>query len=163
LYAYAGNPEVYGQDGKLLPFPEEVLAHKAQNILQNKDREAKEAVVESEIETREDGTEIELRTNSSQENTSPGAADTKTPAEAVTDTVEKLADQSLHDDGAVDHDLQVKQLLAALAEDNPTEVRLQAIYLLADVKPDLVEKFLDDKDDLIRCEAERIVGILPEE
>jgi hypothetical protein len=85
--------------------------------------------------------------------------------EAVTDIeskIEMLAEQNLHDE-AVDPELRVKQLLATLAEDNPPEVRLQAIYLLADIDPNLVEGFLDDREDLIRYEAERIVGILPEE
>lgn len=80
----------------------------------------------------------------------------------VASTVEMLANQNTSDK-AVDPELQANQLLAALAENNPVDVRLQAIYLLADVAPDQVEKFLDDKEDIIRCEAERIVGILPKD
>jgi hypothetical protein len=48
-------------------------------------------------------------------------------------------------------------------ENNSLAVRLQAIYLLADIEPGLVENFLNDKDDLIRNEAERIAGILPQD
>jgi hypothetical protein len=77
-------------------------------------------------------------------------------------TVEMLAEQSTSDNPA-DTKSQIDRLLAALADSNPVDVRLEAIYLLADVAPDQAKKFLDDKEDVIRCEAERIAGIIPQD
>lgn len=141
------GPEAYGQNGELLPSPEDVLVRKAQSILENyKDRKAEGVIISEEV----------VGENQS------GTADTESPAEVVAGvaTVETLAEQSTSDNAA-DVKPQTDRLLAALAEGNPADVRLQAIYLLADVAPDQVKKFLNDKDDLVRCEAERIVGVLP--
>jgi len=161
------SPEVYGQNGEVLPSPEEVLARKAQSILRNyKDRKAEAVIISEEVVG--DDYETKLSEQSLKDDTGPDSANTGEHTETVatvTDvasTVEMLANQNTSDK-AVDSELQVNQLLAALAESNPVEVRLQAIYLLADVAPDLVGKFLDDKEDIIRCEAERIVGILPQD
>jgi hypothetical protein len=148
---YANNPEAQGQDGETLPDAKAVLERKAQDILKYyKDRTAKAEV----IETVTDGE------NGSQQQTSTTSTDT--PAATADDTVQSLAEQNLNSEN-IDHELQVKQILAALAESNPTEVRLQAMFMLADAEPDLVKNFLKDKDDLIRNEAERIVGILPQD
>jgi|GEM_PF-3389191 len=146
---YFNNPEVYGQNGELLPSPEKVLASKAQSILENyKDRNAKGVILSEEVVGE----------------TQSGPSDTESPAEVVTgvETVEMLAEQSTSDDAA-DVKSRTDRLLAALADDNPVDVRLQAIYLLADAAPDQVKKFLNDKEDVVRCEAERIVGILPQD
>ncbi|MFZ0034546.1 MAG: hypothetical protein WAK60_06115 [Sedimentisphaerales bacterium] len=135
---YDNNPEVHGQNGEILPFPEEVLARKAQDILRyHGDRKADADIIE------EDG----LAHTEASDETAPEVS-----------KAEKLTP-----DEAIDHDLQVKQLLAKLAEGNPTDVRLQAIYLLEDAAPKMVAKFLNDKDDVIRSEAERFAGILPKE
>jgi hypothetical protein len=150
-WVYLDNPEVYGQNGELLPSPEKVLASKAQSILENyKDRNAKGVIISEEVEGE----------------TQSGPSDTESPAEVVTgvETVEMLAEQSTSDtDNPADTKSQTDRLLAALADSNPVDVRLQAIYLLADVAPDQTKKFLNDKEDLIRCEAERIAGILPQD
>jgi hypothetical protein len=143
---YASNR---GQNGE----PEAILASKSQNNLKYyKDRTATAEVIE-ETESQADGSQVQLITNTQQ-----GSA-------VITDntenTIDSLAQQNL--DENVDHELQVQQLLAALAESNPPEVRLQAIYLLEDTEPGQVKNFLDDKNDLIRTEAERFVGILPQD
>jgi hypothetical protein len=159
--SYLNNPEVYGQKGQLLPSPEKVLASKAKSILENyKDRNA-EGVIISEEEVI-DGPETSGGQSS---NVSVGSdsADMTGPATVVADTgttVESLAEQSVSDNPA-DIKLQTARLLAALADSNPVDVRLQAIYLLADVAPDQTKKFLNDKEDVIRCEAERIAGVIP--
>jgi hypothetical protein len=145
---YAGNPAVRGQNGELLPSPEDVLARKAQSILENyKDRKAEGVIISEEVVG---------------EAQSGSAVDIESSVEIVigVETVETLAEQNTSDNAA-DAKPQTDRLLAALAEGNPADVRLQAIYLLADVAPDQVRKFLNDKDDLVRCEAERIVGVLP--
>jgi len=147
---YLNNPEVYGQNGELLPSPEKVLASKAKSILENyKDRNAEGVIISEEV----------VGENQS------GSADTESSVEVVTGvegTVAMLAEQSASDDAA-DAKSQTDRLLAALADDNPVDVRLQAIYLLGDVAPDQAKKFLNDKEDVIRCEAERIAGILPQD
>ena len=159
--SYFNNPEVYGQNGELLPSPEKVLASKAKSILENyKDRNAEGVIISEEVV---DGSETTSNGNSSNDGVGPDSADMTGPATVVTGTattVEMLANQNTSDNPA-DTKSQTDRLLAALADGNPVDVRLQAIYLLADVAPDQVEKFLNDKEDVIRCEAERIVGILP--
>jgi hypothetical protein len=149
-WVYLNNPEVYGQNGELLPSPEKVLASKAQSILENyKDRNAEGVIISEEVVGENQA----------------GSADTELSVEVVTSvegTVAMLAEQSASDDAA-DAKSQTDRLLAALADSNPVDVRLQAIYLLADVAPDQTKKFLNDKEDIIRCEAERIAGILPQD
>jgi hypothetical protein len=150
-WVYLNNPEIYGQNGEMLPSPEKVLASKAKSILENyKDRNAEGVIVSEEL----------VGENQS------GSADTESSVKVVTgvETVEMLAEQSTSDtDNPADAKLQTDRLLAALADSNPVDVRLQAIYLLADVAPDQTKKFLNDKEDVIRCEAERIAGILPQD
>ena len=164
---YLNNPEVYGQDGELLPSPEDVLARKAKSILQNyKDRKVEAVIISEEVvgddyETKPGEQSLKNDTGLDSANTGEHTV-TVTNFTDVASTVEMLANQNTSDK-AVDSESQTNQLLAALAENNPVDVRLQAIYLLADVAPDQVEKFLDDKEDVIRCEAERIVGILPQD
>ncbi len=163
-WSYFNNPEVYGQNGEELPSPEKVLASKAKSILENyKDRNAEGVIISEEEEI--DGSEAMPSGHSLNDGVSPDSADMTGFTTEVTNTestVEMLAEQSTSDDAA-DAKSRTDRLLAALADGNPVDVRLQAIYLLADAAPDQVEKFLDDKEDLIRCEAERIVGILPED
>jgi hypothetical protein len=158
--SYFNNLEVYGQDGELLPSPEKVLARKAQSILENyKDRKAEGVIISEEVV----GDDSTSSGHSLNDGVGPDSADMTGFTTKVTDTestVETLAEQNTSDDAA-DAKSQTDRLLAALADGNPVDVRLQAIYLLADVAPDQVKKFLDDKEDIIRCEAERIVGILP--
>jgi len=163
--SYFNNPEVYGQNGELLPSPEKVLASKAKSILENyKDRNAEGVIVSEEIVG--DDSEAMSSEQSLKDNTGLDSANTGEHTEAVTtstdvaSTVEMLAEQNTSDNAA-DTKAQTDRLLAALAEGNPVDVRLEAIYLLADVAPDQAKKFLNDKEDVIRCEAERIVGILP--
>jgi hypothetical protein len=160
-WSYFNNPEVHGQNGEELLSPEKVLASKAKSILENyKDRNA-EGVIISEEEVV-DGSETSSG-QSSNDGVSPDSADMTGPTTVVTDTgttVESLAEQSTSDNPA-DIKSQTDRLLAALADGNPVDVRLQAIYLLADVAPDQTKKFLNDKEDVIRCEAERIAGIIP--
>jgi hypothetical protein len=151
-WSFLNNPEVYGQNGELLPSPEKVLASKAKSILENyKDRNAEGVIISEEV----------VGENQS------GSADTESFVEVVTSvegTVAMLAEQSTSDtDNPADTKSQTDRLLAALADSNPVDVRLQAIYLLADVAPDQTKKFLNDKEDVIRCEAERIAGILPQD
>jgi hypothetical protein len=164
---YLNNPEVHGQNGQLLPSPEKVLASKAKSILENyKDRNA-EGVITSE---EEEGDDYETKPGEQglKDDTGLDSANTGEHTETVTtftdvaSTVEMLAEQSTSDNPA-DAKSRTAQLLAALADGNPVDVRLQAIYLLADVAPDEVGKFLNDKEDIIRCEAERIVGIIPQD
>jgi hypothetical protein len=150
-WSFLNNPEVYGQNGELLPSPEKVLASKAKSILENyKDRNAEGVIISEEL----------VGENQS------GPSDTESSVEVVTsvETVEMLAEQSTSDtDNPSDTKSRTDRLLAALADSNPVDVRLQAIYLLADVAPDQTKKFLNDKEDVIRCEAERIAGILPQD
>jgi hypothetical protein len=160
--SYFNNPEVYGQNGELLPSPEKVLASKAKSILQNhKDRNAEGVIISEEV-VGDDSTSGGQSLN---DGVGPASADMTGPAAVVTGTgttVESLAEQSTSDtDNPADTKAQTDRLLAALAEGNPVDVRLEAIYLLADVAPDQAKKFLNDKEDVIRCEAERIAGIIP--
>ncbi len=161
---YLNNPEVRGQNGELLPSPEKVLASKAQSILENyKDRNVEGVIISEEEEI--DGPETTSSGQSSDDGVGSDSADMTGSATVVTDTettVESLAEQS-DSDNAADTKSQTDRLLAALAEGNPVDVRLQAIYLLADVAPDQTKKFLNDKEDVIRCEAERIAGIIPQD
>lgn len=161
--SYLNNPEVYGQNGQLLPSPEKVLASKAKSILENyKDRNAEGIIISEEEEI--DSSEMSSG-QSSNDGVGSDSADMAGPAAVVADTVitvESLAEQHASaSDNPADTKSQTDRLLAALAEGNPVDVRLQAIYLLEDVAPDQVKKFLNDKEDLVRSEAERIVGIIP--
>jgi len=161
--SYLNNPEVHGQNGELLPSPEKVLASKAKSILENyKNRNAEGVIISEEEEI--DGSETSSG-QSSNDGVGSDSADMTGPATVVADTgitVESLAEQSTSDsDNPADTKSQTDRLLAALAEGNPVDVRLQAIYLLADIAPDQTKKFLNDKEDVIRCEAERIAGIIP--
>ena len=162
-WSYFNNPEVHGQKGELLPSPEKVLASKSKSILENyKDRSAEGVIISEEEEI--DGPETSSG-QSSNDGVGTGLADMTGSATVVADTVttvESLAEQSQNtSDNPADIKSQTARLLAALAESNPVDVRLQAIYLLADVAPDQTKKFLNDKEDVIRCEAERIAGIIP--
>ncbi len=161
--AYADTAEIYGQDGEMLPFPEEVRARKAQDILRYcSDKKTEAVIIAAE---GDDDYETEPGVHNLNDDAGLDEVDMEMLTKDVADiesVIEMLAYRSLHDD-AVDPQLQIDQLWAALAEGNPSEVRLQAIYLLADVAPDLVEEFLDDPEELIRYEAERLVGILPED
>jgi len=139
--SYTDSPEVYGQDGKKLPFPEAVLARKRQDILQYHNK-TEAVIIEEHIDT----------------DTDSAPADKQTVAENTDNTPEN---QDLSDD-TVDVETRTNRLLADLAETNPVDVRLQAIYLLADVAPDRVKLFLNDREDVIRFEAQRIMGIYPE-
>jgi hypothetical protein len=164
--SYLNNPEVYGQNGELLPSPEKVLASKAKSILENyKDRNAEGVIISEEEEIDGSETATTSGEHSSNEGVSPDSADMTGPAAVVADTattVESLAEQHASaSDNPADVKSQTDRLLAALAEGNPVDVRLEAIYLLADVAPDQAKKFLNDKEDVIRCEAERIAGIIP--
>jgi hypothetical protein len=162
--SYLNNPEVHGQNGQLLPSPEKVLASKAKSILENyKDRNVEGIIISEEEEI--DGPEMSGG-QSSKDVVSSDSADMTAPAPVVAGatviTVESLAEQHASGtDTPADTKSQTDRLLAALAEGNPVDVRLQAIYLLEDVAPDQVKKFLNDKEDLVRCEAERIAGIIP--
>jgi hypothetical protein len=160
---YADTAEIYGQDGELLPFPEEVRARKVQDILRYcSDKKTEAVIVAAE---GDDDYETEPGVHNLNDDTGLDEVDMEMFTKDVADVesvIEMLAYQNLHDD-AIDPQLQIDWLWAALAEDNPTEVRLQAIYLLADVDYELIEEFLDDPEDLIRYEAERLVGILPED
>jgi hypothetical protein len=154
---YAHHPETRGQHGETRPNPDAIIARKEQDILKYyKDRTATADVVE-ETELREDGSQVQVQPNTNSTNTQQLSVNDNTE-----NTIDSLAQQNVNSEN-IDHELQVKQLLAALAESNPPEVRLQAIYLLEDAEPSQVKNFLDDKNDLIRNEAERFVGILPQD
>jgi hypothetical protein len=159
---YADTAEIYGQDGEMLPFAEMVRARKAQDILRHySDRKAKAVIIEAEG----DDYETEPGMHNLSDDTDVDEVDMEVFTEGVDDVesvIEALAYLNLHDD-TIDPELQIDRLWAALAQDNPPEIRLQAIYLLADIDSELIEEFLDDPEDLIRYEAERLVGILPED
>ena len=160
--SYLNNPEVHGQNGQLLPSPEKVLASKAKSILENyKDRNTEGVIISEDEEI--DGSETTSNGNSSNNGVGSDSADMTGSTAVVTDTettVESLAEQHASAN-PTDTKSETDRLLAALAEGNPVDVRLEAIYLLADVAPDQTKKFLNDKEDVIRCEAERIAGIIP--
>lgn len=163
--SYTDSPEVYGQYGEELPSPEILRAYKAQSILQYYSDRTAEAVIIVTEEGEADDYGAEPTMHSLSDDIGLDAADMKMFAEGFADVesvIEMLAEQNLCDE-VIDPELQINRLLVALAEDNPSEIRLQAIYLLADAAYELVEEFLDDPEDLIRYEAERLVGIFPED
>lgn len=160
-WSYFNNPEVHGQNGQLLPSPEKVLASKAKSILENyKDRNTEGVIISEEEEI--DSSETASGGNSLNDGVGLDTTGSVAVVTGTGTTVEMLAEQSTSDNPA-DTKSQIDRLLAALADSNPVDVRLEAIYLLADVAPDQAKKFLDDKEDVIRCEAERIAGIIPQD
>lgn len=128
---------VYGQYNDVLSDSDSIMKKEAKIILDVYRNRTREAEIVNDLAENE----VNL--------TSEGAV------------IDMLALEGLKEDS--DTSSKINILLSWLSPLQPAEVRLQALYLLAEVAPDLVEDYMNDNDDSIRHEAERISGHFPTE
>ena len=138
---------VYGQHRDVIGESEALAQERARIIISTyKDRTAEAQIVDGDAVGKELPATGVGRTDGSDVVT----------IDSITDTLAAQSTEAGDDTGS-----RVDLLLGFLSSNQPQAVRLQALYLLADADESLVQNYMEDSDDLIRYEAERLAGFLP--